>query len=339
MSVFIIAEAGVNHNGDIKTAFALCDKAKEIGANAIKFQTFITEKLILPNLALADYQRINCSSANDNIDQFKMLKKLEFSYETFTTIKKYCDSIDIEFMSTPDEEDSLFFLENLGVRRLKIGSGEIDNVPFLRKVVLCNLPIIISTGLANMSDVDFMMNVLLTSGLSRDNITILHCTTEYPAPFSDINLNAMISIKKRFQVAVGYSDHSLGIEVPIAAVSLGASIIEKHFTLDNDMPGPDHKASLEPKDFKKMVTAIRNIEVALGSEQKSISNSEIKNLNIIRKKIVSKIEIKKGDILDETNLTTKRSSNGISAKYWDLTIGKCSSRNYRPNQEIDELIR
>lgn len=330
MSVFIIAEAGVNHNGHLDKALKLCDAAKEAGVDAIKFQTWKTEKIATKSADLAIYQKKNIKKKEDS--QYEMLKKLELSYDDFIIIQAYCTKIGIGFLSTPDEEDSLNFLCRIGVQFLKIGSGEITNIPYLRKIGSKRKNVILSTGMSYLSDVDLAYRTLLQSGAK--SVSLLHCTTNYPCPKNEVNLRAMQTLKEAFKCNVGYSDHTLGIEVPIAAVAMGAEIIEKHFTLDKTMDGPDHKASLEPDELKRMVDAIRNIEKALGNGIKQPNASEKINSDVVLKRIVAKSPISIGEIFSEENLTVKRSDIGISAKEWDLVIGRESHKSY----SIDESI-
>ena len=327
---FIIAEAGVNHNGDINLARALIDEAVESGVDAIKFQTWKTELLVTEDAKQADYQVAN---TNKEQSQFNMLKKLELSYEEFFILKKYCDAKNILFLSTPDEIESANFLCKLQ-DIFKIGSGELTNKPFLRHIGGLNKHIILSTGMSNIKEIGDALKVLNDAGTSNDNITILHANTQYPTPMKDVNLNAMEAIKKKFGVNIGYSDHTLGIEISLAAVALGAKIIEKHFTLDKSMDGPDHKASLDPSELKKLVKAIRNIEIGLGSAEKTPSESETENINIVRKSIVANNIIKKGDVFTEENITTMRPGTGISPMKWDDIIGTMSLKNYKKGDLI-----
>jgi len=330
MSVFIIAEAGVNHNGDINLAKKLIDVASEAGVDAVKFQTFKAENLVTKQAKKADYQEQN---TNNNDSQYKMLKQLELGFDEFIELKKYCDEKNIMFLSTPFDDDSIKFLDKL-VDIFKIPSGEITNVPYLRKIGKLQKKVILSTGMSNLCDIENALDTLIKVGTKKEDITILHANTMYPTPMEDVNLKAMLTIKEAFKCEVGYSDHTLGIEVPIAAVAMGASVIEKHFTLDKTMKGPDHKASLEPQELKNMVTFIRNIELALGDGIKKPSPSETPNMKIARKSIVAKKEIKKGEIFTEENLTVKRPGSGISPTRWDEIIGKVASRDY----DMDELI-
>ncbi|RUM72287.1 MAG: N-acetylneuraminate synthase [Sulfurovum sp.] len=330
MSVFIIAEAGVNHNGDINLAKKLIDVAVDAGVDAVKFQTWKTELLVTKEAEQAVYQRENTSK---NESQFDMLKRLELSYDAFRELKSYCDTKNIIFLSTPDEFESANFLCELQ-DIFKIGSGEITNLPYLRHIGSLEKKVILSTGMADMGEIEDALDILINAGTLKKNITVLHANTMYPTPMEDVNLNAMLSIGKAFDVAYGYSDHTLGIEVDIAAVAMGASCIEKHFTLDKTMEGPDHKASLEPDELKAMVKAIRNIELALGNGVKKPSKSEIPNIEVARKSIVTQRPIKKGEIFSEENLTIKRPGNGISPMRWDKIVGTVATRDY----EEDELI-
>ena len=329
--VFIIAEAGVNHNGDINLAKKLIDKAVEAGTDAVKFQTFKTENLVSKNAKKAEYQIKN---TGDNESQYEMIKKLELSSEDFIELKKYCEEKEVMFLSTPFDNESIEFLDNLGLEIFKIPSGEITNLPYLRKIGNLKKKVILSTGMADLGEIEDALEVLINAGTKKENITVLHANTEYPTPFENVNLKAMQTIACAFDVNVGYSDHTLGIEVPIAAVAMGAKVIEKHFTLDKNLSGPDHKASLEPNELKAMVKTIRNIEVALGNGIKKPSKSESKNIKIARKSIVAKRDIKKGEIFSEDNLTVKRSGNGISPMRWDEIIGQVAERDYKE----DELI-
>ena len=316
-SIYIIAEAGVNHNGQMDLAYLLCDKAKEAGVDAIKFQTWKTENIVTKTANLAVYQEQNISNTSDN--QYQMLKKLELSYDNFAKIKEYCRRIGITFLSTPDDEESLSFLINLGIDFIKIGSGEINNIPYLRKIGSTQLPVVLSTGMSNLGQVEFAYDTLIKSGTPK--ISLLHCTTNYPCPMEEVNLRAMMTLKETFKCPIGYSDHTIGIEIPIAAAALGAEIIEKHFTLDKAMDGPDHKASIDPNELKGMVTAIRNIEKALGDGIKVPNKSEMEIAKVVLKRIVAKKKISKGDVLSSENMTVKRSLSGISSVYWDLIVG------------------
>lgn len=329
--VFIIAEAGVNHNGSIDLAFKLIEAAKEVGADAIKFQSFKADKVVSKDAEKAEYQK---KTTNSNESQYEMIKRLELSLDDHYKLFDYCLNKGIQFLSSPFDLESIDLLIQLKLETLKIPSGEITNLPYLRKIAQFNKNIILSTGMSDLGEIEDALDVLINNGTDKERITILHCNTEYPTPFEDVNLKAMLTIKNAFNVKVGYSDHTKGIEVPIAAVALGAEVIEKHFTLDRNMEGPDHKASLEPKELKEMVMAIRNIEKALGNGIKKPSESELKNKPITRKSIVAKKDIKKGEIFTEENLTVKRPGNGISPMRWDEIIGKEAKRDF----DIDELI-
>ncbi|MBU5310755.1 N-acetylneuraminate synthase [Tissierella carlieri] len=327
--VFIIAEAGVNHNGSIDLAKKLIDKASEAGADAVKFQSFKAEKLVTKNAQKAQYQEVTTGNEEN---QFEMIKRLELDYEKHEELINYCKSRGIMFLSSPFDLESIDLLNNLGLEIFKIPSGEITNLPYLRKIGSLNKKVILSTGMSILGDIEKALKILKTSGTT--DITVLHCNTEYPTPVGDVNLNAMNTIKEAFKVEVGYSDHTLGIEVPIAAVALGATAIEKHFTLDKTMEGPDHRASLEPNELREMVRCIRNIEMALGDGLKKLTESEAKNINIVRKSIVAGRNIKKGEVFTIENLEIKRPGNGISPMRWDEVIGKLAIRDY----EEDELI-
>ena len=316
--VFIIAEAGVNHNGKMELAYKLVDAAKEAGVDAVKFQVFKSEKVISKSTKMADYQKENLK---ENISQLDMVKKLELSYEDFIKINEYCKEKGVMFMATPFDSDSLDFLvDTLKVDVLKIGSGDLNNYPFLEKVALKNKEIILSTGMSNLSDIEGALDFI--SQYTDKEVKVLHCTTNYPCPMDEVNLKAMNTIKDAFQVAVGYSDHTLGIEVPIAAVALGAEIIEKHFTLDKTMEGPDHVASLEPDELKEMTRTIRNIERALGSGIKKPNKSEVKIQSIVKRKIVLAKDVEINHVLTENDLEYKRCENGIESKYYKNIIGK-----------------
>ena len=326
----IIAEAGVNHNGDINLAKRMIDAAAEAGVDYVKFQTFKAENLVQRNAKKASYQIDNTDNAGS---QFSMLKKLELSNENHNILIEYCKLKNVKFLSTAFDFESMDFLKNK-LDFYKIPSGEITNLPYLEKVAKLGLSVVMSTGMANMQEVKEAFSVLVKNGLKKEDITILHCNTEYPTPMEDVNLTAMLTIERELGVKIGYSDHTLGIEIPIAAVAMGASVIEKHFTLDRNMDGPDHKASLEPSELTAMVTAIRNIELALGDGIKKPSKSEQKNILIARKSIVSISAIKIGDIFTEQNISVKRPGNGISAMKWHDVLGTCAEKNYNE----DELI-
>ena len=326
---FIIAEAGVNHNGDIELAKKMIDAASEAGVDAVKFQTFKAEKIVSMNAPKAEYQLEN---TNNTESQFQMLKKLEIDKRTHIELMKYCKEKNVMFLSTPFDIDSIHMLVELGIGIIKIPSGEITNLPYLREVARQKKKVILSTGMSNMQEVKDAVQVLKQYG--AEDVTVLHCNTQYPTPMEDVNLRAMIHMKHELNLEVGYSDHTQGVEVPIAAVAMGATVIEKHFTLDKTMEGPDHKASLEPNELKEMVKAIRNIEKALGNGEKNKTQSEVDNVAIVRKSIVAACKIEKGELFTEKNLTVKRPGNGISPMKWDEVIGTESNRTY----EIDEMI-
>ena len=331
MSVFVIAEAGVNHNGSVKLAKKLVDAASDAGVDAVKFQTFKAEKLVSKNAQKAQYQK---ETSDGDESQFAMIKKLELDLETHKELMAYCKDKEIMFLSTPFDLESIAMLDDLGLKIFKIPSGEITNLPYLRAIGALKKQIILSTGMATMAEIGAALNILTQAGTPKQNITVLHANTMYPTPMEDVNLRAMPNIGKTFEVEYGYSDHTLGIEVDIAAVAMGASVIEKHFTLDKTMQGPDHKASLEPDELKAMVQGIRNIELALGSEIKQPSPSEIPNMQVARKSIVAAKEIKKGEILTVENLTVKRPGNGMNPMQWDEILGTPAQRDY----EVDDLI-
>lgn len=331
--VLIIAEAGVNHNGSLEIAKKLVDKAVEAGVDIIKFQTFKAEKLVSKSAKQAEYQKKNIGSSADD-SQYNMLKKLELSEQNHQKLMAYCKEKGIRFWSTAFDSDSIDYLHSLNLGLWKIPSGEITNYPYIKKIAQYHEPVILSTGMCEMSDISAAMNELQKYGVQKNQITILHCNTEYPTPYKDVNLLAMQQIKKEFDVAVGYSDHTKGIEVPIAAVALGASVIEKHFTLDRNMEGPDHKASLEPDELKAMASAIRNIEKSLGTGNKTVSESERKNIAIARKSIVAACNIKKGDVLTEDNLTVKRPGTGISPMKWEEVIGTKAIKDFAEEEMI-----
>jgi len=328
--VFIIAEAGVNHNGNLELAKRLIDAAADAGVDAIKFQTWQTELLVTRIAKQAAYQIENTGIEES---QFDMLKKLELSYDNFRELKQYCGTKNITFMSTPDETESANFLSDLQ-DIFKIGSGEMTNLPYLRHIGQLGKELILSTGMADLGEIEDALDVLVQSGTPKDKITVLHATTEYPCPIDEVNLRAMQTIRDAFGVRVGYSDHTLGIEIPIAAVAMGASVIEKHFTIDRTLEGPDHKASLEPNELKIMTHAIRKIEQALGNGIKKPSKSEAKNIAIARKSIVASRPIKIGEHFSVDNITIKRPGNGISPMRWDEMVGKIAEKDYR----YDDLI-
>lgn len=329
MSVLIIAEAGVNHNGSLSLAKNLADKAKEAGADYVKYQTFNPSNMVSKYAAKAEYQKQTTDSKQSQLD---MLEELMLSYDEFVELKEYCGQIGIGFLSTSFDLDSTEFLTRLGCEIWKIPSGEVTNYPYLVDIARKHQPIILSTGMCDEEDIAAAIEVLKSNGAGE--ISLLHCTTEYPTPFEDVNLKAMCTMRDIFGLEVGYSDHTRGIEVPIAAVAMGAKIIEKHFTLDKNMEGPDHKASLEPDELKQMVDSIRNIEKALGSGTKRPAESEKKNIAIARKSIVAKTQIKKGELLTTENITTKRPGDGISPMRWNEVIGTCAIRDF----DEDELL-
>ena len=331
MSVFIIAEAGVNHNGSIELAYKLIDAAIESGANAVKFQTFQAENFIIRDTEKAEYQKQN---DNSNESQFDMLKKLELSVDDHKNLIDHCNIKGITFLSSPFDIESINLLIELNLKIFKIPSGEITNLPYLRHIGSFNKEVILSTGMSNLKEIGEALKILINAGTSKEKITVLHANTMYPTPMKDVNLTAMQTIRDKFDVSVGYSDHTLGIEVDIAAVALGATVIEKHFTLDKKMDGPDHVASLDASELKSMVAAIRNIELALGSKVKDLTDSEKPNIEIARKSIVAKTKIKKSEVFSNENLTTKRPGSGISPMKWDSIIGKFAKRDYN----LDDLL-
>ena len=332
MSVFIIAEAGVNHNGSIELAYELIDVASESGADAVKFQTFKAENLVSKNAEKAEYQKQTTDASES---QFDMIKRLELDIDAHKKLIDYCQEKDIMFLSTPFDHESIDLLNELQLQIFKIPSGEITNLPYLRHIGLLNKKVFLSTGMSNLQEAGDALTVLINSGTLKENITVLHANTMYPTPMEDVNLNAMQTIHKEFGVAVGYSDHTLGIEVDIAAVAMGASIIEKHFTLDKAMDGPDHKASLEPDELKAMVSAIRNIEKALGGYEKKPSPSESINIDVARKSIVANQIIKKGELLSKKNITIKRPGAGINPMKWDVVIDTIAIRDFLENENIE----
>ncbi|MEG2341021.1 MAG: N-acetylneuraminate synthase [Odoribacter sp.] len=331
MGVYIIGEAGVNHNGSLKLAKELCQVAKDSGVDAVKFQTWKTENIVTRSVDMATYQENNVADLNES--QFQMLKKLELKYADFIELKNYCDLIGIRFLSTPDDEESLDFLVSLNLDFLKIGSGEVTNIPYLRKIGAKKQSVVLSTGMSTLGDVE--RAYLTLKDVGAKDITLLHCTTNYPCPMNEVNLRAIQTLKDAFKCKVGYSDHTMGIEIPIAAVAMGAEIIEKHFTLDRNMEGPDHKASLNPEELTAMVKAIRHIEKAMGDGIKQPNKSEKEISQVVLKRIVAKTLIREGDILSEANMTVKRSSEGIPSQYWDLFIGLKAVQDY----EVDDAIK
>lgn len=332
MKTLIIAEAGVNHNGDMSMARRLVDVAAEAGADLVKFQTFQASRLVTTDAKKAEYQS-NATGGDET--QYAMLRKLELTREMHLELIEYCRTRGIGFFSTGFDEQSVDMLVELGIDRFKIPSGEITNLPYLRHVGHYGKPVILSTGMADLREIGMALDVLESAGTKRAQITVLHCNTEYPTPMSDVNLRAMLTIRDTFGVEVGYSDHTSGIEIAIAAVALGATVIEKHFTLDRSLPGPDHKASLEPKELSAMVSAIRNIEVALGDGVKCPSPSESKNMGIARKSLVASREIRAGEIFTESNLTIKRPGTGISPMRWDEVLGHKATRDFAKDDLIE----
>lgn len=331
----IIAEAGVNHNGDLNLAKELIDAADLAGADYVKFQTFISEECITKDLRKADYQAANTRDKENKESQLEMVKKLELSRADHQILIDYCKNKNVNFLSTAFDSKSVDLLEDYSIPFYKIASSELTNLPLLRKIGSLKKPVILSTGMANIQEIQASIQILTESGLDREKITLLHCNTEYPTPMNDVNLNAIQTIKNHFGLITGYSDHSLGIEVPIAAVALGAKIIEKHFTIDTNLEGPDHKASLTPLQLSEMVKGIRNIEKALGNGIKEATASEIRNIPVMRKSIVARKNIIKGEILSIENITIKRPGTGISPMRWDDVIGQEANKNYSPDELIE----
>lgn len=327
--VLIIAEAGVNHNGDINLALEMISKAKNAGADIIKFQTAKPELVISRFAQKAEYQK---KTTGSDESQLEMCKKIHLKFEDYFLVKETCDKEGIQFLSTPFDIESIHFLNDM-VPFWKIPSGEVTNYPYLVEIAKTGKPVVMSTGMCELSEIDSAIAVLKTNGTHE--ITLLHCNTQYPTPYKDVNLRAMETLRKRYSVKVGYSDHTQGIEVPIAAVALGAEVIEKHFTLDRTLPGPDHKASLEPDELAAMVKAIRNIEAALGNADKTVSDSERENIAIARKSIVATKAIKKGELLNEKNITTKRPGTGLSPMFWNSVIGTKAIRDFQEDEEIE----
>ena len=330
--VKVIAEIGVNHNGDFGLAKELIDAAVDSGADIVKFQTFVASKVATRHAPKAAYQATQTESG---VSQLEMLQRLELKRPWHYTLKAYCEDNEIEFLSTGFDCEDIAFLTKLGQNCLKVPSGEITNLPYLRCVGRTGLPIYLSTGMSTMSDIDFALDALESAGASRPWITVMHCTTEYPAPISDVNLLAMCSIREKFGVSVGYSDHTLGSDVAVAAAALGAGVIEKHLTLDRNMRGPDHNASLEPAEFKNMVLAIRTVERALGSPVKEPAECEKKNLPVARRSVVAKVAIKKGERFNAANLTTKRPGTGVDPRRWDEILGSTAIRDFNEDELIE----
>jgi N,N'-diacetyllegionaminate synthase len=327
--ILIIAEIGVNHNGSLSMARKLVDVAKKCGADAVKFQTFTADSIVTSTAVKARYQKKNTSLCES---QYSMLKKLELGGREHIVLRDHCRKIGIEFLSSAFDEKSADFLYDIGMRKFKIGSGEITNLPFLRHIASKKCPIILSTGMSTMKEVGEALDTIYSTGNKR--VILLHCVTEYPAPYAEINLMAMLSMKKKFGIEIGYSDHSVGLEIPIAAVALGARVIEKHFTLDKNLPGPDHKASADPGEFANMVLAIRNVEKSFGNGIKKPAKCELKNIGVARKSIVASIDIRKGDIFSFSNLTIKRPGIGIKPELLSKLLGKKSKYSFHK----DELI-
>lgn len=330
MSVYIIAEAGVNHNGNLEMAYQLVDEAKKAGADCVKFQTFRSENLVAPFASMAAYQKQNIQTEDT---QLQMLRKLELSYENFRALKTHCEKVGIVFLSTPFDLDSLRFLDELGVPFWKIPSGEITNLPYLEAIGRTGRPVVMSTGMAGIEDVRMAVNALKASGSC--DIILLHCNTEYPTPFEDVNLRAMDTLHQTFGVPVGFSDHTQGVEAVVAAVAMGAKVVEKHFTLDKTLPGPDHKASLDPQELAMMVRMIRHVEQALGTGEKKPTPSERKNMEVARKSIVAATYIAKGQIIKEEMLAAKRPGTGISPMRWYEIIGTPAMRDFNENEMIE----
>lgn len=327
----IIAEAGVNHNGSLEMARQLVDAAADAGADYVKFQTFRAENLVTASASKAEYQKQNTRNASDT--QLEMLRRLELSENDHRELISYCRTRGIKFLSTPFDLESMEFLSTLGLDLWKIPSGEITDYPYLRKIAGYNAEVVMSTGMSTPEDIEAALQALCKNGQDIRKVTLLHCNTQYPTPMSDVNLRAMESLRK-FVPDVGFSDHTAGIEVPIAAAALGASVIEKHFTLSRELPGPDHRASLEPDELKAMVRGIRNIEKALGSGIKHVSDSEASNIGAARKSIVASRKIRKGEILSDSNMTAKRPGTGISPMLWEKIVGRIAPRDF----EKDEMI-
>lgn len=330
--VVIIAEAGVNHNGNYELAKQLVLKAKEAGADYVKFQTAVPEKVISRFAEMAEYQKENTGKVES---QLEMCKRIHLKLTDYAPLKKFCEEVGIKFISTPFDLDSIDVLREIGMDFWKIPSGEITNYPYLVKIAKSRMPVVMSTGMCEIDEIRQAIKTLCAHGLKKEQISLLHCNTEYPTPMEDVNLRAMENLSQEFGVRVGYSDHTKGIEVPIAAVAMGAQIIEKHFTLDQNMPGPDHKASLEPQELKAMVDAIRNIELAMGNGKKHVTDSERKNIAIARKSIIAARDIKAGEVFTEENLTVKRPGNGISPMKWEEVLGQQAIRDFKEDELIE----
>lgn len=330
--VYIIAEAGVNHNGDLETALKLVDAAAEAGADAVKFQTFSADRMVTTNAAKADYQKL---TTNADESHHEMLKKLELSSDAHAELKRRCDERGIAFLSSPFDGEDVAFLDSLGLETFKVPSGEITNLPYLRSVGALGKSVIMSSGMATLDEICEALDVLEKAGTSRDRVTVLHCTTEYPAPLEEVNLNAMRTVASRCRVRVGYSDHTAGVEVAVAAAALGARVIEKHLTLDRGMYGPDHGASIEPEEFARMVHGIRAVEKALGNAEKTPTAAERRNIAVARKSIVASRNIEKGEILSEDNIAAKRPGGGISPMCWDEVCGTRAVRRFEVGEKIE----
>jgi len=331
--IFIIAEAGVNHNGSLEGALELINAAAEAGADAVKFQTFTAEGLACRNARKAVYQE---KTTGTELSQYDMLAALELDEEAHNTLNARCRALGITFLSSPFDLASIDLLSRLGLELFKIPSGEITNLPYLRKIGALGRRIVLSTGMSEMEEIEAALNVLVSAGTDKDDIVLLHCNTQYPTPMEDVNLSAMTTMARVLRVPVGYSDHTIGMEVPIAAAALGAVLLEKHFTLDRSLPGPDHKASLEPDELAAMVRAVRNIEKAMGDGRKRPSPSEWENREVARKSIVAAGDIKKGEVFTEHNLTVKRPGTGMSPMLWDVVIGKRAGREYAMDEQVGE---
>jgi N,N'-diacetyllegionaminate synthase len=331
VTTLIIADAGVNHNGDLAMARRLVEAAADAGADLVKFQTFVADRLVTREAAKADYQR---AVTDGNETQHAMLRRLELDRGAHEMLIGHCRDQSIGFFSTAFDDASVDLLVELGIDRFKIPSGELTNLPYLRHVARQGRPVILSTGMSTLGEIEATLDALIAAGAPRERITVLHCNTEYPTPMADVNLRAMLTIRAAFGVAVGYSDHTCGIEVAVAAVALGATVIEKHLTLDRALPGPDHKASLEPLELKAMVTAIRNVEMALGDGIKRPTRSEAKNIPVARKSLVAARAIRAGEIFDSRNVTVKRPGTGLSPMRWDEVIGRRARRDFG----ADELL-
>ncbi len=330
--VFIIAEAGVNHNGSLETARKMIDAASEAGVDAVKFQTFRAENIASANAPKAYYQK---NTTCEDESQLEMLKKLELDEDAHKDLKVYCEKKDVMFLSTPFDLESVDMLEDMGLALFKVPSGEITNLPYLRKIGALRKKIILSSGMSNLDEIEDAIMVLVAAGTRKEDITVLQCNTEYPTPYEDVNLRAMSTIRESFGVDVGYSDHTLGIDIVSAAVGLGASVIEKHFTLDRQMEGPDHAASLEPEQLRRMVEVIRNTELAMGDGIKKPSSSEFKNITAVRKSIVAACPIAVDEVFTEDNLTVKRPATGISPVEWDNVLGKSAKRDFGRDEAIE----